>query len=578
MKKHRRAAILFPLMALAGWASANTLSGHVSDPSGKPLANVQVVIPALQKGAKTDDSGNYKIADVPPGNYAVQFKPLDYAMATKNADLSKGDETLDVAVSGSPFALTPITISAAPKPASVLTTPASVSVIQGQALQQAKSESVMTAIQNEPGVSMVDEGPTVVKPVINGLNSQDIVIAEDGVREDFIQWGNEHAPEISPNGVDRIEVLRGANSLMYGSDAIGGVIMVTHPDLPNANLGAGPLSGKIDLDAHSVNNSVGQNAELQGAQGDWGWRGNLEQQHAGNFSTGDQGVIPNTGMNEYAGNATAGVRKSWGDVQGSYGHWYKHVELQNGSVYPQLLVDPEYQDLRHDHATVKANILSDFARFEVIGGYDRSNRQEFNGQASLNSIPVGSAADLGAYWIETTYTGEVRAHLAPMGPFNGTLGVSTLRRVEQQLTPSAHLTPGYNEDGVGEYLYEEVPVGKWTFSFGVRGDQDHYSIDSDALVGADAVSGDPSPVPVAGQSLNYSAVTGAAGAVYHVTDPFAVAVNLGRGFRNPVPFELFSDGVHEGAGVFQQGNPSLKPEQSLNADAELRWSSDRLKG
>jgi len=125
----------------------------------------------------------------------------------------------------------------------------------------------MTAIQNEPGVNMISEGPTVVKPVIRGLNSQDIVVVEDGIRSENLQWGNEHAPEIDPLGTDRIEVMRGPNSLLYGSDALGGVISINHPDLPNAHLGDKPLTGLFNTMVNSVNNSVGENFEAAGAAG-----------------------------------------------------------------------------------------------------------------------------------------------------------------------------------------------------------------------------------------------------------------------------------------------------------------------
>ncbi len=571
MKKLIFAVSLF----LSSFADAATLSGRVTDPSGKPLADVQVAIPALQQGAKTDESGAYKIENVPNGRYAVEYRPVDYPKATRQADLTQGDAAVDVAVTGSPTALVPITISAAPTPQSTLTTPASVSVVEGRELEKKSGQSVMAAIQNEPGVAAIEEGPTVVKPIIRGLSSQDLVIAEDGVRAEFIQWGNEHAPEIASMGADRIEVLRGASSLMYGSDALGGVISVNHAELPSAKLGDGALSGKINMETNSVNRSLAQGAMLQGARGDWGWRTNVSQQQAGNYSAGNQGFIPNTGEHETNGNGAIGVRKDWGSLTAEYGHFYKYVELQNGNVFPALQTDTEYQTLYHDHAKLKGDILTGLARLELIGGYDRSNRVEYNGTASANGVPNGNINDVGAHWIETSYTADVKAHLNPMGPFQGTLGFSGVRRVEQQLTPDTHLTPGYNENGTGEYLYEEVPLGKFTFNFGVRGDQDHYSVGGDPLVGA----GQAVPAaPVAAQNLNYSAVSGAAGAVYHVTEPLAFAFNVGRGYRNPVPFELFADGVHEGAGVFQIGNPNLKPENSLDTDASIRWASERLKG
>jgi iron complex outermembrane receptor protein len=581
---HRRTAavLVSALLVFASMrAAAATLSGTLTDETGKPLAGVRVTIPALKKGGVTDANGKYGIDGVPAGGYAVQFAKDQYGGTSKQIQIPDSGATADVSLKSTPIELAPITITAAPKPTTTFNSASSVSVVQGREMDKARGQSVMSAIQDVPGVSMVDEGPTVVKPVVNGMQGQDLVIARDGVREEFIQWGNEHAPEIDSMSSDIIEVLRGPNSLLYGSDALGGVISIRSADLPNAALGAGPLSGRVMADAHSVNESVGQAAMLQGASGDWGWRTDLSQRNAGNFRTPNEGVIPNTGEHETNGDGTLELRKDWGDLTGNFSHWDKNVQLQNGFVPSAPLLDTEYQVLIHDHGSLKANIPTEYARWDVTLGYDQSNRTEYNGQASLEAVPGGDQGDIGAHWIETSYTADVKAHLEPMGPFQGTLGFSGLRRVEQQLTPNTHLTPGYNLDGAGEYLYEELPLGDWTFSAGVRGDQNHYSIGSDNLVGVGAptvIVGSLGPSPVQGGSLNYSAVTGALGGVYHISEPLAFAVNVGRGYRNPVPFELFADGVHEGAGVFQIGNSSLKPEVSLNTNAEIRWQSDALKG
>jgi iron complex outermembrane receptor protein len=164
-----------------------------------------------------------------------------------------------------------------------------------------------------------------------------------------------------------------------------------------------------------------------------------------------------------------------------------------------------------------------------------------------------------------------------MGSVHGTIGMSGVRRVEQSLGTS-HLTPPYNQNGYAGYLVEDLTLGKFDFTFGLRGDQNVFHVSADPLVGAGItdVNGNPAP-GVSAQTLKYSAVSGAVGGVYHITDPLAFAVNVGRGYRNPIPFELFAFGVHEGSNEFLIGNPSLSPETSLNTDASIRWSSPRVK-
>jgi len=481
----------------------------------------------------------------------------------------------DVVISSSPLTLAPITITASPAPKCAWNSPASVSVVEGRQLDRQKSESVMSAIQNQPGVSMIGEGPTVVKPVIRGLNSQEIVIVEDGVRSESEQWGNEHAPEIDPLGSDRIEVMRGPNSLLYGSDALGGVISINHPELPNAHLGDGPLRGRFSTLVNSNNNSVGENFEASGASGDWGYRANMSQLQGGNFRNPEDGYVPNTGLQQVSGNGQLGIRKDWGSLDADFGKFNKRVELQNPSApFPAPFDDLEYQTLAHEHGKVHSNILAGTGNVDLTLGYDRVDRKEFDSP----SVPSN---DPHLNWIEASYTLDAKAHLAPMGPFQGTVGVSGLRRAGESLG-LVDLTPSYNANGSGEYLVEDVTAGKFNFTAGVRGDQSQYNIDANNKIGIDPGNNLNDPTrggqgSVAAQTLHYSAVSAAAGGVYHITDPLAFAVNVGRGYRNPVPFELFAYGVHEGSAEFLIGNPNLSPETSINTEASLRWASSRVK-
>jgi len=580
-----KSTVLF--VVFASLSHAAVLSGQVFDEKNSPVSDVQVIVQALQRGTKTDSSGAYKLENIPSGVYAVEYRSVGYAPVTRQVNLSKGDATVPVALTGTPLTLAPITITAAPEAKSSLNTPASVSVVEGRQMDRKRGESVAAAIQNEPGVSMIGEGSSVAKPVIRGLNSQEIVIVEDGVRSEAEQWGNEHAPEIDPMGTSRIEVMRGPNSLLYGSDAIAGVISINHPDLPNAHLGDGPLRGKFTTIVNSNNNSAGENFEASGASGDWGYRANVSQLQAGNFRTPDIGVVPNTGESEVNGSGEVGFRKDWGGLSASYSKFNKRVELQNpGNLFPprENLTDSEYQVLQHQHGKIHADVNTNPARLDITAGYDWVNRKEYDSpdldttqtDAEGNPIATVPPAQPHLNWIEASYTLDAKAHLAPMGPFQGTVGVSGLRRIDQSLGV-VDLTPSYNENSVGEFLVEDVPVGKFDFTFGVRGDQSAYNIQANNKIGIDFSHTMNDPHPVNSQTLNYAAISGALGAVYHITDPLAFAVNVGRGYRNPVPFELFAFGKHEGTGTFEIGNPNLQPEISIDTEASLRWASPRVK-
>jgi iron complex outermembrane receptor protein len=535
---------------------AATVSGSLTDESGKPLAGARVTIPALKKGAVTDKDGKYGIDGVPAGGYAIEFRMADYGVQSRQVAVPEAGATVSATLKQTPIEIAPITITAKPEAASTLTTPTSVDVVEGRQLDRKRGQNVMDTIKNEPGVDVLTTGATLSRPVVEGLSEQNVVMIEDGVRHEVQPWGIEHAPEIDSLSTSRIEVLRGPASLMYGSDALGGVISVFKPELPSTALGDGALSGRILSTYDSMNKSVGTGFVAQGAQGDWGYRTDMSQRVSGNEYT-PQGVVVNTGAQELSGDGTIGVKKGWGAVSVDYGHFTKRVELQEAADGS----DTEFQKLDHDKASVKATILTGLFRYEINTGFDRANRREYSGSDTV------SAANPVVNWIQNNYFLDFKAHHAPLGPLEGTIGLTGWVRDQTSAGPQP-LIPSFGENTIGEYVYEELAAGPVTFSAGLRADQTTFNIQqmSTDLLGTNVVPK---------QSLNYGAVTGAVGGIWHIAEPVSLAVNAGRGYRNPIPFELFAYGVHEGTGRFEVGNPNLKAETSLNTDAALRYVSDR---
>ncbi len=569
----------FLIIGLVRSSFAEMFSGVVYNSSNQPVSNVQVTVPALKEGTLTDSSGTFHM-DLPKGNYAMEFHRLGYAEHSETIFVPS-PVAIKVTLSESALDAQPITISAEPTPSPVLTTPANVTVLQGHQLEQKGRENVMDAIKNEPGVNLITVGPSVSKPSIDGLNSEDIVIVQDGVRSESLAWGEEHAPEIDTLSADRIEVLRGAATLMYGSDALGGVISVDKAPLPSAALGAGPLSGKIVTDVESVNQSAAEGVVLQGASGDWGWRSDLSEHQAGNVYT-PHGTIANTGSKEVNGSGEIGVTKDWGDLTMNYSHFTKHLQLDESATQ----TDNEYQDLAHDNGSIHADIKTKgLFNYEVTAGYDRVDRQEYNGYCQETNCnpssnpPTDFMPSLEANWIETSYTVNLKAHQKQIGPFQGTFGFTSDNKNELAAGIDP-LIPSTNWNEFGEYGYEEAHFGSVKLTAGIRGDENQLNANAyqsanmtsnATLAAANGLSS------IQAQTRNYDAFTGALGGVWHIFKPLAFAVNTGRGYRNPDEFELFAFGEHEGTGQFAVGNPNLQPEISWDSDASLRWVSSKFR-
>ena len=224
-------ASLVGLAALAHSSHAQTLTGRVTDlQTGEPLPGATVFSPQLDTGAATDVDGRYTLALPSPGVYRVVVSFVGYTPRTKPDGHGRHHAVrrrLTEAVVETPA----ITVTARSQASDILSTPQSVAVIDARQLQREATGSPMDALEDVAGVRLLRTGPAIAKPVVRGLTAQRVLVVNDGVRQEGQGWGDEHGPEIGGADVDGIEVVRGPASLLYGSDALGGVVQTLQHDL-----------------------------------------------------------------------------------------------------------------------------------------------------------------------------------------------------------------------------------------------------------------------------------------------------------------------------------------------------------
>jgi iron complex outermembrane receptor protein len=161
---------------------------------------------------------------------------------------------------------------------------------------------------------------------------------------------------------------------------------------------------------------------------------------------------------------------------------------------------------------------------------------------------------------QTSYTTDARLHHAPFGPFSGLVGFSGEYTTDANFGQE-FLEPDSRAADAALYLFEQTDIGRWNISFGTRYDYRHLDVDANADLGNPAAK------------RHWSSVTGNVGVLYHVSEPMALVLNVGRGFRSPSTFDLFANGPHEATQTFERGNPNLNTEASLNTDVALRVQS-----
>jgi iron complex outermembrane recepter protein len=529
---------------------AQTITGRVVDEQQAPLAGVQAAIPSIHRGAVTDTHGHFSIPSLPNGRHIIQFHLIGYKDVSIPIELTGRDTSLTVMLTASPLEGAAITITASPQASDLLSTPQSVAVIGGRALERERGQTAVSAIATLPGVSMVTTGSGIEKPVIRGLSAQRVLVVSDGVRQEGQQWGDEHGTEIDPFEVERIEVVRGPNSLLYGSDALGGVVNIIRPPVPATALGSPRLGSELILNGFSNTTQSAGALALFGATGDIGYRGTFSARSASDITT-PEGRLANSGASELNGGAMIGTTQEWGGIALDYYHTGQRLELHedNAGATP-------FQRVGHDRVRLHGDYHSPIGQVEVSTGWQMNNRREYE---SSDEDETALHLRLG------TGTIASQLHHIPLGPFNGTIGINAMMQSNRSLAEEK-LIPDFRLQDVGGFFFEEAEFGDFLLSGGLRFDSRQLDVDA---------SGELS---VPQQQRHYSAFTGTAGLVWRITPSFSLVASVGSGWRAPTPFELFIEGVHEGTARYEVGSNGLEPEQSFNIEGSARIATAHLQG
>src|SRR5437773_9384526 len=288
-------------------ATGGTVSGRVTTSSGDPIADVQVSLTDLRRSTTTDSSGRYTVADVPDGTFTVSFQRIGYAPAVRRIVASGGNVTADVTMKESIVELTGIQVTASANATSALNSPQPTSVRSGDELRESQSPTLGETLQGVAGVHSWSTGVGIGKPVIRGLSSNRVLVLDDGQRLETAQWGDEHSPNVETSNAARIEVIRGPASVLYGSDALGGVVNVIEKDLPDAVGVPGFVRGTMSAAYGSGNGLKDGALDLEGGSGSVGFRGSLSGRSSGDVHTPDY-VLWNSGDRALGGSGTIGAR------------------------------------------------------------------------------------------------------------------------------------------------------------------------------------------------------------------------------------------------------------------------------
>ena len=457
--------------------------------------------------------------------------------------------------------LNEVTVTGALGDMKIKETPMPVMTLQAKELYQLPSTNLIDAIAKQPGMSQITTGGGISKPVIRGLGYNRIVVVNDGIRQEGQQWGDEHGIEIDANEVGSVEILKGPASLMYGSDAMGGVLVFKGmPTLPE-----GSIKGNVNAEYQTNNGLFGGSFNLAGNQKGFTWDARYSEKHAHSYRNRYDGYVPDSQFWERAFSLKAGLMRNWGFTKLKLGYYNLVPSIMEGerdTVTGELLSEGDplsyrhglpYQKVSHYKAVSESFINLSSGHLKVIMGYQQNRRQEFE----------ESADEYGLYLQLHTLNYDVRYVSEEWSGWKFSTGINGMGQKSLNLGEE-YLIPDYSLFDAGVYATASKALGRWNLSGGLR--FDYRYLDAKGLEEDDEVRFEAF-------TRYFTGITGSVGATCNITEGLDLKLNLARGYRAPNISELASNGEHEGSLRYEIGNHNFKPEYSLQADFGLNYAT-----
>ena len=542
-----------------------TITGTVSDAvTGKKLGDVTVYLSEMRKAISTNDSGEFKLIGLPGGHIKIEFSLLGYRNFNLTLETDKPIKPLVIKLVPEEITTEEIVVTGtnAEKPYQT-------AKIKAKDLQRYGSMNVSEAVTKIPGVWQLSTGTGVSKPVIRGLYGDRIGIMINGIRFDNQQWQDEHGLVMSSDGIDNIEVIKGPSSLLFGPEAIGGVVSITdeHP---------APIGKNIaDLNLKFYTNTLGilSDVGLKGAGDNYNWLIRFGGETHSDYLDGNGDRIPETRFGGYTIKTSGGLNKGlWvGKLDYSYTS-YTYGILEGREFQRELMNITEtrfdrsftgpHHVLKVHNVVLQNTFITGESTFKVNFGYTYNRRQELEGNDERflpDSLQFGNldmilnTSSFDGSWI---YTFSKNLNLtAGTQDFIQTNINSGIRK----LIPDADVT---SLSATSLLKYQKNNFG---FETGLR--YDIFRLTTEESGVKDSIGYFP---PL---DLTFRSVNGAAGATYRIFKGIVLKANFSTGFRAPNLAELTSNGLHEGVFQFEQGNKDFKSEQSLEGDLGIAVNS-----
>ena len=535
---------LLVLLPASSYAQAGSISGRLyHSVTLRPIGGAVVLVEGTKLEARSAADGTYSIANVPAGTHHLVIVAPGFVSGRADVTVGQVAVTLDVAVD--PELHYTQVVSVSPDARSQFDSYQPTSVLAGQDLAKQLQSGLGATLATQPGVAERSFGPGPSRPVIRGLDGDRVLILEDGQRVgDLSSQSGDHGVTLNPAAASTIEVVRGPATLLYGSNAIGGLVNVISDAIPTRPVSG--VHGGATFDLGTVSAEAGGSGDFVAGNNRWALHAAGSGRRSGDVDT-PAGTVDNT--QSRSGSASVGA--AWTGARGYVGGSYGYDDTKYGIPFVE---DGQIQ------LTPRRHMIGARAGADGLSGAISSYRVLFGRRLYRHDELEGD--EVGTRFRNDTTDINAQVKHRAIGRLSGTIGGSFLDRAFSATGEEA-LSPPVDERGTAVFLYEEIAWPHATLQFGGR--LNHASFSPEG--------GLPSRSFTDGSASVGLLVRPAA-----ANDKLTLAVNVARAARNPALEELYFFGVHPGNFAFEVGNANLESEVGLGFDASVRWRHRRFSG
>lgn len=574
-------------------SAKGVIHGQVLAAPDLPLSGASVILMELNTGTVTDESGKFSFKGLRDGLYTLQAKHLGYASASMKVMVS--DSYADVKLYLRPTHIELREVVVQESATGMVQPEQSLSVITAnrQYLSESSTMTLMQNLQRIPGVQSMDIGTGISKPLIRGLGFNRMVTAQDNIKQQGQQWGADHGLEIDVYGIERVEVLKGPASLVYGSDAIGGALNIRPAVVPQENTTeveiVATARSNNDLLGGSVMTALNRNGRffrVRASYQDYGdYRVPANEFTYNNWIMSIPGRrLKNTSGNDLGVTLTAGIRRPWGISRvtaSTFNQMAGFFPASHGIPNPGSLLEPgnprrtshPMQKVNHVRLVSNTIILMGTNRLDADIGFQQNHRRELNPPHVHGTGPLPDS-DTELELTLNTLSLNLKYHHQASSTRNMLVGLTGSLQ-ENKRAGYNFLLPDYRQGEMGVFAISRWNMHERLFlNAGMRADLSALTVTGyQEAVWKDAHTIDTYVERAPDLSRSYLNLAFSAGASWMLNDLVNLKLNTGTSFRNPSAIELSANGIHHGSFRHELGDTTLNPERAWQLDLGLSYAT-----